>query len=173
MQLRVSNLAQAAEQAQGWATVVVSLYKPGDDLPDVGHMPHLLVDMADTEVATDLFAPTLDQVAEVMEFVIKKDNVVINCVGGISRSPALGIGLLVNDGMSIADAVALVHHQRPNFSPNKLILRHIDDYLNMGGLFIEQVNHRVALYPKDLQLWCDTCKDYFKDDQTHGCPGWN
>ena len=36
MQLRVSNLAQAAEQAQGWATVVVSLYKPGDDLPDVG-----------------------------------------------------------------------------------------------------------------------------------------
>lgn len=168
MQVRVSSLAQALSQAQGWADRVVSLVMPDEGLPDFRTW-HLKVWMDDTTIPSDFWAPKLDDIKRVFDFCQKYDNVMIHCVGGISRSTAMGIGLLVRDGMPVSDATLLVADQRPNLAPNKLILQHIDTHLRLGGTLITQVQSVLDTLPKDLMLWCDKCKIHFVDG--NNCPG--
>ena len=120
MQVRVASLATAWELAESWADKVVSLVDPNTDLPNFP-MPHLVVHMHDTEVITDPWSPKRDDIAQVFNFCQPEDKVVVHCEGGISRSTAMSIGLLVRDDVSIADSVSQVHSQSPRMAPNLLI----------------------------------------------------
>lgn len=169
MLVRVSSLALAKELANGWADKVVSLVDASTELPKFD-VPHLILRMADTEVATDLWAPQQSDIDRAFTFVGKDDRVLVHCEGGISRSVAMGLGFWVSDGVPVQDALIRVHADRPNMAPNKLILRLIDNHLKMDGKFISDVNAAVAHLPKDLWLWCDDCKIHFKDQDGHTCP---
>lgn len=168
MLVRVSSLALAKELANGWADKVVSLVDASTELPKFD-VPHLILRMADTEVATDLWAPQQSDIDRAFTFAGKCGSVLVHCEGGISRSPAMGIGLLVSAGMSPTDALIQIHATRPNIHPNKLILSLCDTHLHMSGALVQEVQQVMSTLPKDLQLWCHECQTYFIDGQ--GCPG--
>src|SRR5271154_856074 len=105
--LIVSSLQRAVVCASDIAaTTVVSLVDPGTPLPVFGDhvVNHIIRRMNDTEVATDPFSPMMDDVVAVFDFVKHDDNVLVHCEGGISRSTAIAIGLLIRRGTSIVDA---------------------------------------------------------------------
>lgn len=166
MKVVVSSLMMALELSQE-CDKVISLVDPDEVLPDF-HLPHLVVHMHDTEVAADSWSPKLDDIIRVFDFVDKDDRVLVHCYAGISRSTAMGLGLLVSAGVSVQDALTHVHADRPNMSPNKLILRLIDDHLQMCGKFISDMNVGISTLTQDLWLWCNDCKIHFKDNEG-GC----
>jgi predicted protein tyrosine phosphatase len=168
MLVRVSSLARAEELANDWATRVISLVDAGTELPKF-NVPHLVLHMADTEVATDLWAPQQGDIDQAFTFAGKCGSVLVHCEGGISRSPAFGIGLLVSAGLSPSDALIQLHTVRPNIHPNNLILSLCDTHLHMGGALLKEVQQVMSTLPQDLQLWCNDCQTYFKDG--NNCPG--
>jgi predicted protein tyrosine phosphatase len=175
MQVRVSPLAGAEELAQGWANMVVSMIGPDvSPIPTFDAHPepvHMILIMEDTEVITDQWSPKYEDIAMLFSIADGKENVLVHCEGGISRSTAVGLGLLVSDGMSVEDAVKEIHRQSPNMAPNKLILHHIDRYLHLGGHLTKQVQEVMNTLPKDLTLWCAECQVHFVDGE-HQCPHW-
>lgn len=62
-------------------------------------------------------APEINQLKEGVEFIksqVKEGcKVYIHCSEGISRAPTLAVGFLINKGMTLSDAVALVKKARP------------------------------------------------------------
>jgi predicted protein tyrosine phosphatase len=175
MLVRVSSLALAEEQAKDWATFVVSLVDPElEELPNFQANFTMSIVMRDVEVISDAWSPKFEDIVGVFQLVQPQDHVLVHCHGGISRSTALGIGLLISDGVSITNAVHQVHQMRPNLAPNKLILQHIDRHLNLGGTLNKQVQDVLDTLPKDLWLWCHDCQLHFKDADGHDCPtgGW-
>lgn len=171
MQIRVTNLQDAIAQANGWATRVISIVDPKTHLPDFTHVDHLVIRCNDVEVFTDPWAPKLDDVRQALDFVRDTDKVLVHCEGGISRSTAYAIGLLVRSGMKTSDAVIHIHDQRPNMWPNKLILSLFDYHLRLGNTLVGQVQDVMNSLPKDMMLWCNECQTHFLDGQGHNCVG--
>lgn len=171
MQVRVSSMSQAEELGKDWADFAVSLIDPDTrELPKFDSATlHMSIVMEDTEIASDPWSPKLGDIAAIFLLADTKDRILVHCHGGISRSTAVGVGLLIADGMSVEEAVRTVHLQRPNMSPNKLILKHVDTHLSMGGTLVQQVQKVLDTFPKDLELWCDKCKVHFRDGDN--CPG--
>lgn len=172
MKIRVSNIMLAPQMAADWADQVISLVDPRTEVPDfaVGDQ-HLIIRCTDTESAMDPWAIRRYEVEEMFRFVKPVSNVLVHCEGGISRSTAVGISLLVFGGATIGTATDKVHEQRPNLSPNRLILRYADDILNLNGELSNTVNTMVAAYPKTLMLWCGDCGVEFPDEEGANCPG--
>lgn len=170
MLLRVGSLARSEMLAKDWADRVVSLVDLCTELPIFAQANHLIIRMSDTEVFTDPLSPRLEDVKEVFDFCLPHQNILVHCIGGISRSTAMSIGLLVRDGISMVDAVKQVHDQSPRLFPNKLILQHIDQLLNMKGKFVADVQAAIAaIPPQPMMLWCDKCKEHFEDG--NNCQG--
>lgn len=168
MRVRVASLPRALSQSQDWADRVVSLVDPNTELPNF-HTFNLVVPMHDTEVVSDPWSPKLEDVRQVFDFSLKYLNILVHCQGGISRSTAMAIGLLIRDGVSVVDAVTQIHDQSPNMAPNYLILAHVDTLLNLGGTLVPAVKQVMATFPQDMQLWCDQCQIHFTDGDN--CPG--
>lgn len=170
IEIRIATLAEAEKLAkEGWAERVVSLVDPHTQLPNF-HTFHDVIWCADTDVITDLYAPRYDDIRWGLDFSLQQMRMLIHCEGGISRSPAFTIGMLVSFGLDIQAACDYVHEQRPNLAPNKLILDHCERYLQLDGLFTHQVQTIVSRYDKGLVLWCDACQLHFNDEDGHNCP---
>jgi predicted protein tyrosine phosphatase len=172
LKIRVASLPQAQSKSKDWADAVVSLIDPDlETLSIFGETDHLVVHMHDTQVITDPWSPKIEDVQQVFDFCQSHQNILVHCHGGISRSTAMSIGLLVRDGVSVVDAVNLVHFWSPNMSPNYLILAHVDSILNLSGTLVPAVKQVMATFPQDMMLWCQECQIHFKDEDGHYCPG--
>lgn len=169
IEVRVASLAQAEEIAkEGWAERVVSLIQPEIKLPDFRTF-HDVIWCYDTEGITDIYAPKYHDIAWGLDFSLRYSRMLIHCEGGISRSTAFAIGVLVKFGLDIQAACDYVHEQQPNMNPNWLVLSHCERYLQLDGLLVPQVQTIVSKYDKGLVLWCNECKVHFKDGDN--CPG--
>jgi hypothetical protein len=147
------------------------LVDPKTDVPDFAVSSQLIISCLDVESAMDPWAlPSVD-VERIFTFVEKDARVLVFCNGGISRSTAVGIGLLVSRGITPATATDMVHEMRPNLAPNKLILRYIDAHLRMDGALMQQVQDTLSTYSQDLHLWCADCRVYVPDIEGANCPG--
>jgi predicted protein tyrosine phosphatase len=167
--LRIGSLWDAEEIAkEGWADKVVSLVAPGVELPKF-NVPHHIIRCQDVEGLTDMGAPKYVDIAEALDFCDPDSKLLIHCEGGISRSTGLAVGALVKFGLDIPSACDYVHSQRVNMAPNYLILYHCEQYLQLDGLLVQQVQKVVSNYDKGLILWCADCKVHFKDGEN--CPG--
>lgn len=171
MQVRVSSIIRAEELAKDWANFAVSLISPHvRELPKFDKATtHLSIIMEDTEIISDPWSPKFDDIVALFLMTGNKDHILVHCEGGISRSTAVGVGLLVSDGVPVEDAVQEIHNQSPNMGPNRLILSHIDRHLQLGGHLVQQVQDTLNKFPKDLQLWCNDCQVHFTDGEN--CPG--
>lgn len=169
IELRVGSLSVAEDLAQEkWAERVVSLVDPDTQLPNF-HTYHHVIRCVDTEVAIDAWAPLYHDIKLGMQFCLRYHRLLIHCNGGVSRSPAFAIGVLVNFGMSIPEACDYVHQQCPNMAPNQLVLQYVEEYLQLDRLLVPQVKTMVSRYDKGLVLWCNECQAHFKDGDN--CPG--
>ena len=172
MRVRVASLLDAADRAKDWADRVISFVDASTgELPNFG-VWHQTIKCEDTQIPTDMWAPQYDDIRLALDFCPTYSNVVVHCMAGISRSTALSIGLLVKDGLSIPEAVAAIHQQSPNMSPNSLILQHCERALQLDGLLVKQVQTLVAQLPKEFYLWCADCQHFFLDSEQHPCPSW-
>lgn len=164
--IRIASIMNALDIANEiHADAVVSIVDPDIKVPDFGNRQHLIVNFADTEVFTDLFAPRMFDIESIFDFVMKRDfplRTVVHCQGGISRSVGIGLGLHVARGDSIEEAVKLVHKDRPNMSPNRLVLGLIERHLGIKN-FKRDVLDTVSRLPQDLVLYCHICKTHFTD----------
>jgi predicted protein tyrosine phosphatase len=164
MQVRVAPLALAADRAKDWATKVISLIQEEliPELPNFSPVKHLVLRMEDVENDISPDRPKQIHIDTAFDFVSTEDNVLVHCEGGISRSVALAIGLLVQDGKTIEEAVIEVHQWSPNMWPNKLMLDLIGAKIKIAD-FTSKVSKARAVFGTDIWLWCRECQAFFHD----------
>jgi predicted protein tyrosine phosphatase len=169
--IRISNIMSALDVANEInADAIVSIVDHDIKVPDFANRKHLVVNFVDTDVHTDMFAPTMFDIQRIFDFALDRSfrSILVHCEGGISRSIATGIGLNIATGISVESAVAAAHNDSPNMSPNALVLSLIERHLGIKNLK-KDVLDIVSTLPRDLMLWCHLCKVRFKDGDN--CPG--
>ena len=134
----ICSLGELPEAARSYRpTHLVSIMGDCDEfirpLPVAGdhHFVARFDDIAIKLNASDT-VPTRRHIEEILEFTAPvgvADRLLIHCVAGISRSPAVAIGVAVQKiGTSrLEEAVGCIFRLRPSASPNRLILKHLDD----------------------------------------------
>lgn len=158
-ELRIDTAPKAlALLEQGWPTRAVSLV--GDDLrfplPQFG-AHHLIVRFHDVESDElgGFIAPTIAQIEAVLAHcrgLAPTDRLLVHCHAGKSRSPAMAIGILVDNGIDPEDAFARVKAMRPALIPNRLIIRQIDELLGLAGHLNQIVLEHYSSLPADAML---------------------
>ncbi|MGH9920318.1 MAG: dual specificity protein phosphatase family protein [Nitrososphaerales archaeon] len=150
---------------------MITLLEPKHEVPEfeVPKADHLLIPVDDEERWESRYAPDMGHVRKIFAFVRPGARVLVHCEGGISRSTAVGLGLMVFRGMTVDSAMKELLQQRGTVDPNVIFLQLIDTHLQMGGKFYDEVRAAVKNLPKDLILWCNQCQVYFVDGQN--CPG--
>lgn len=98
---------------------------------------------------------TQDQVEEALRFGRGRENLLVHCQAGVSRSTAMAIGL-VADRMGSdreAESIALVFSAMPFAVPNLLVVRFSDMVLGRGGRLLQAlVDHEHAHAPGNGSL---------------------
>jgi len=146
--VQVSSLANAPRH-YGWAEQAISLLDPdieSDKIPSpqlLGVLPddHAIFyfdDVAHPKKSRKTISPTRQQIREILQFAQKDKNILIHCHGGLCRSPAIAIGILILKGYEPRQAVRKILNQDTNnmMEPNEVILQYIDDELALGGELI-------------------------------------
>jgi predicted protein tyrosine phosphatase len=133
-EIKIVPLAQARTILLGpWPTLAVSMIDTDvSDFPSRG-AHHLVVQANDVGTRQPI---AYRHVAEILDFTAQAssaDRVLVNCMAGLSRSPALAIGVLIGGGLSWEAAFSRVEGQQPMLSPNTEIIRFVDDYFDLGG----------------------------------------
>ena len=146
---------------------------PSDDILVFPHVD-------DVDVHTDINAPNDDMVRKIFGFIDNKrktmdkkptsfPSVLIHCIGGVSRSTAAGIALMVDRGASIDDAVREMHVMRPNVAPNVLILQLFSPFIFGNNSLDTGVRKSISKLDRRMSLWCSACQKHFFDGD--GCGG--
>ena len=114
-QLRITGIEQAMELiANGWPTRIVSIIDPGAppfyDIPSGGEH-HLVLKFNDVDrIRHGTTAPSTHHMEAAIALVAgmtKHDRLLVHCMMGSSRSPAMAISLLASLGATPAEAVAI------------------------------------------------------------------
>ena len=145
-EIKICGLKDAPTLALGWATKTVSLVDTsGISKPFFGE-GHQVFQFDDLDSEKDechrpgmQHAPTIKDIRNVLFFTeafSEDDKVLIHCHGGICRSTAVAMLVLIQHGSSIEDAIATVLEARRVAWPNKLVIRLGDVLLEQDGALI-------------------------------------
>lgn len=144
--LKICNLNNAPTLALGWADKTVSLLDTSgiaNPFFGEGHQVFFFDDLESEKEECDRpgsrHAPTMKDVLNVLEFTKTfqpGDKILIHCHGGICRSTAIAMLMLIQHGFSVEDALNNVLEVRPVAWPNKLIIRLGDVALEQNGALI-------------------------------------
>lgn len=100
----------------------------------------LKLEIHDTSNEAGYKAPNQQEVLKGITFganVIKSGQpLLVHCQFGLSRSPAMAIGSLLQAGRSIEQAYSEVLAVRPTIDPNALIIRILDEHFKFNGELI-------------------------------------
>lgn len=124
------------------------------------HPDHLVVEFADS--ITEM-GPTFEAVATMMEWGATRDNILVHCHAGISRSTATAWGIAIAHGYDPKEALNALkaahprehHYAVPSyigngypyeriFSPNARLVTYLEQYFgyDMGTLLVMTGRHR-------------------------------
>lgn len=140
--LKIDSFYKAhALMEDNWPTKMISLIAPDEDRCAERGVQHLLLRFHDTDVENDQewSAPTREHVRIALnhtQSLTDDDRLLVHCTAGKSRSTAIAIGALIQHGMKPEEAFEHVKMLRPNMIPNRLIIRYLDEELNLGGELI-------------------------------------
>ncbi len=118
------------------ATHILSLVEPRGFRRSEDIVDHLVVPMDDVEDPMAKGAPTVVDMARILELgrsIPDGAVLVVHCAAGVSRSGAAALALLVQELGDIDAAVAELRRVRPQAYPNALLLTHADVLLGCGG----------------------------------------
>jgi predicted protein tyrosine phosphatase len=130
-----------------WPTHIISLMenRPTFDRDFGAH--HLHIAVADVPFVTQhVISPRPEHLQAVLAFtkdLTETDRLLIHCFAGISRSTATAIGILIQHGLSYAEAFEKVAEVRRHLMPNELFIQHIDAHFDLDNKLVEYVKaHR-------------------------------
>lgn len=117
-----------------------------DEVSDFGHPLHKIVQFSDT-IFSSRGGPTYENVVEMIEFGKDVPKLLVHCHAGISRSTATAWGVAIINGENPLDAFLALRENHPEergsfgnlnmgrrtFSPNQLIVQHLEQYFNLGN----------------------------------------
>lgn len=139
----------------GWPSRIISVIN--EMMPNYGpHHLHLVFDDVHTKTIQHI-NPLEEHLQQILEFtkdLNDEDTVLVHCKAGISRSPAVAIGILIQHGMSYEDAYNHIGMMRPNMSPNKLITMYTDHHFKLDGKLVRLVSENEP-FPNLIRLAFD------------------
>jgi predicted protein tyrosine phosphatase len=142
MRLRICGQPEARRHAAEWGATHLVTLKAEElrYLGPAGFAPerHLTLQFADTRDEERLDAPTLEHIAALCAFVdaLPADaRLLLHCLRGISRGPAMALGLLAREVPPVR-AGTLLHRLRPEAEPNKLLVQLWDEHLKLDGALV-------------------------------------
>jgi predicted protein tyrosine phosphatase len=140
----VLNIMEAQERCHQY-DVVITAGPTKREVADFGHPNHKVVSFQD--ITNGRGAPTIRDVAELIEFGAGMDNVLVHCHAGISRSTATAWGISIANGVDPQVALEKLDANQPWenddfsdqfsrrwFSPNRLIVQHLQTYFSNDNL---------------------------------------
>lgn len=158
MTITVSSLAGLADaRARVDQCGVLSLLAPRvnntERFPIVSAFEHLQIEIDDISRDQDApFAPNREHAIAIVNFgiLMRQQNipVIVHCMSGVSRSTAAAIGLLYlknrlstkwrpQDFQTAVDDLASARRDWVgSFRPNALLLAHLDEHMNAGGILL-------------------------------------
>lgn len=167
MELRVDSIHRAKNLiAEDWPTHIISIVNEaggdfGPSVIDRQHGNHFIFSFHDVEndESTEYVVPTRKDIKDILEAAAQvPDNgkLLVHCTAGKSRSTAVGIGILIQRGMSPQDAFDWMKSHRPAMFPNRLMVEYVDDYLGLGGELLQIVKtyytEKLMLFPKLVEI---------------------
>lgn len=162
-ELRITDLKDAPTVGLGWATKKVSLVDTSgvaNPFFGEGHQVFVFDDLNSEKEECHRpgmrHAPKMKDIQNILHFTetfTDDDKVLIHCHGGISRSPAVAILVLIQHGATHQEAIDKVLEVRSVAWPNPLIIRLGDVALGQNGALItfmnEWFNNNVGLITWD------------------------
>ena len=140
----VLNIMEAQERCHQY-DVVITAGPTKREVADFGHPNDKVVSFQD--ITNGRGAPTIRDVAELIEFGAGMDNVLVHCHAGISRSTATAWGISIANGIDPKVALEKLDANQPWenddfsdqfsrrwFSPNRLIVQHLQTYFSNNDL---------------------------------------
>jgi predicted protein tyrosine phosphatase len=149
-------LEEARKHAHEYASVLTA----GPDESEVrfNHPDHLVVTFDDVTDPTwqEYSAPTYEDVKKMISWAHGRENLLVHCHAGISRSTSTAWGVAISNGFDPEEAYVMLRNNHPkssfqrtlysrSFYPNELIVTHLEKlfHFNEGELvFIMEKNHR-------------------------------
>jgi predicted protein tyrosine phosphatase len=147
MSVRVAPLTHAHTLARGWADQVVSLLDP--------RIPQAIIPTPETlgisaanwtcrffEDRGDNRGATFETVRDILASIRPDTCVLVHCHAGMSRSPAIAIGILIQRGVAPATAIRtifaqdLIDNEGDFMEPNELIISHLDRLFNLNNTLL-------------------------------------
>jgi predicted protein tyrosine phosphatase len=130
----VANIIEAEATCHDYDTLITVGPKASE--VQWGHPNHFVRTFVD--VTSGKYAAKLADVASVLKYVrTRQGTLLVHCHKGESRSTAMALGILIQSGMSVTDAndtLIASHPQGRGFTPNLLMLAHIEQLLHAPGL---------------------------------------
>jgi predicted protein tyrosine phosphatase len=143
-ELKISGESEARRLSKEWATHTISLRSPrsGRDNKKTGQSRCFYFDDVtpiQASIDSDLKAATSEQIQEILKFTAPLkygDKLLVHCTVGVSRSPAVAIGILCQHGLTPNEAVKQVCSICPSAVPNEHIIKLFDDLFGFDGKLV-------------------------------------
>lgn len=140
VELKVFSVREARAWTHQWATSMVSLVNErADAVARPAHMPdarHLILEFEDVTSPRFGSPPTRGHIASLVRFgrdLEHGERCLLHCRGGIGRSTAGALCILVARGHTVEDSLLRVGEIRPAMQPNSLMMLLLDEELSAGG----------------------------------------
>jgi len=143
-ELKISGELEARHLSQEWATHTISLRSPHSAREEKKTGQSVCFYFHDISpvhesIDSDLKAATSEQIQEILKFTAplkSGDKLLVHCTVGVSRSPAVAIGILCQHGLTPNEAVKQVCSICPSAVPNEHILKLFDDLFGFEGKLV-------------------------------------
>jgi hypothetical protein len=144
----VSNIKEAQQWAQDFKAILT--VGPQQREVDWGHPNHKIFTFGDT--TSGLNAPKIKDIEQAILWGTEQEDLLIHCHAGMSRSTSTAWGISIARGADPLDSFLALKEAQPNdmwstareevprdFIPNKLIVKYLEEILNITGL--EEIRH--------------------------------
>ena len=142
------------DEAEQWVNEFAAIITAGPRASEVnwGHRNHLVVEFNDTTVGMN--APSYDHVKTMIDWGVDKDDLLVHCHAGMSRSTATAWGISIAKGVDPLDAFITLRDMQPidshaftkdglrPFSPNRLMVSHLERLFKLDLLDILYTHRR-------------------------------
>ncbi|OLP61579.1 phosphatase [Xaviernesmea oryzae] len=144
IRMMVASQTEARHNRRLWApSHLISIRAPGTkllsmiDLPDENHLQLIFSDALDQEEPHAATAEAVDQAFAFIDRLPADAHLLVHCLRGLGRAPALALGIL-GRYMEPEAAAANLHMLRPEAKPNRHVVTLCDAHLSLKGKLARQ-----------------------------------